>query len=140
MQTEPTMERLRARKEAKLRQKLAVLICGPTGTGKTFVSCALGEQTCRQGHRVLYMRVPRLLEALALAHADGTDCVASPKPGLLKAPEIVRRALLQSIVAPAKAERIGCGNRELKRWKREATDDLLPRRSARFWRKPGSLG
>ena len=50
----------------------AVLISGATGTGKTFVACALAHQACRQGHRALYWRVPRLFQALALARAEGT--------------------------------------------------------------------
>ena len=49
-----------------------VVITGPTGTGKTFIACALGHQACRTGHRVLYRRVPRLFEELTLAHADGS--------------------------------------------------------------------
>lgn len=49
-----------------------VLISGATGTGKTFVACALAHQACRQGYRALYWRVPRLFHALALARADGT--------------------------------------------------------------------
>lgn len=55
-----------------IAQHLAVLITGATGTGKTFLACALGEQACTQGYRVLYVRLPRLLQELALAHADGT--------------------------------------------------------------------
>ena len=55
-----------------IEQNLAVLITGATGTGKTFLSCALGEQACRKGFRVQYVRLPRLLEELQLAHADGT--------------------------------------------------------------------
>lgn len=55
-----------------IQQNLAVLITGATGTGKTFLSCALGEQACRKGLRVQYVRLPRLLEELQLAHADGT--------------------------------------------------------------------
>jgi DNA replication protein DnaC len=50
----------------------AVLISGATGTGKTFVACALAHQACRQGHRALYWRVPRLFQALTLARAEGT--------------------------------------------------------------------
>lgn len=57
---------------AYIHEHLSVLITGATGTGKTFVACALGEQACTQGHRVLYARLPRLLEELHLAHADGT--------------------------------------------------------------------
>lgn len=49
-----------------------LLITGATGTGKTFVACALAHQACRQGYRALYWRVPRLFHALALARADGT--------------------------------------------------------------------
>ena len=49
-----------------------VLITGATGTGKTFLACALAHQACRQGARALYWRVSRLFHALALARADGT--------------------------------------------------------------------
>lgn len=49
-----------------------VLITGATGTGKTYMACALAQQACRKGYRALYRRVPRLFEELTLAHADGT--------------------------------------------------------------------
>ncbi|WP_437606444.1 IS21-like element helper ATPase IstB [Sorangium sp. So ce834] len=49
-----------------------VLITGMTGVGKSYLGCALAHQACRAGFRALYRRVPRLLEELALAHADGT--------------------------------------------------------------------
>jgi DNA replication protein DnaC len=49
-----------------------VIITGATGTGKSYVACALAQQACRNGYRALYRRMPRLLEELALAHADGT--------------------------------------------------------------------
>ena len=49
-----------------------LIITGATGTGKTFLACALAHQACRTGSRVLYRRVPRLGEELTLAHADGT--------------------------------------------------------------------
>lgn len=49
-----------------------VVITGATGVGKTFLACALGQQACRHGARVLYRRVPRLVEDLLLAHADGS--------------------------------------------------------------------
>jgi DNA replication protein DnaC len=48
-----------------------VLVTGPTGTGKTWLSCALGHRACRDNRSVLYQRVPRLLEGLALARGDG---------------------------------------------------------------------
>jgi DNA replication protein DnaC len=49
-----------------------VVITGATGVGKTYLACALGQQACRQGYRVLYRRVSRLFDELALAHADGS--------------------------------------------------------------------
>jgi DNA replication protein DnaC len=49
-----------------------VVITGMTGTGKTYLGCALAQQACRLGRRALYRRVPRLLEETALAHADGS--------------------------------------------------------------------
>ena len=49
-----------------------ILITGPTGVGKTFLGCALGQQACRQGHRVIYRRIPRLFPELTLAQGDGT--------------------------------------------------------------------
>lgn len=43
-----------------------ILITGPTGSGKTYLACALGEQACRQNKRVLYYRLGRLLESLKM--------------------------------------------------------------------------
>lgn len=48
-----------------------LLISGPTGIGKSWLGCALGHKACRDGRSVLYHRVPRLFEALALARGDG---------------------------------------------------------------------
>ncbi len=46
-------------------------IVGATGVGKSWIACALGHKACRDGRTVLYQRVPRLFEALALARGDG---------------------------------------------------------------------
>jgi len=48
-----------------------LLIIGPTGVGKSYLACALSHKACRDGHLVLYQRLPRLLEELALSHHDG---------------------------------------------------------------------
>ena len=48
-----------------------LLITGKTGTGKSWLACALGHKACRDDRSVLYCRVPRLLDALALARGDG---------------------------------------------------------------------
>ncbi len=49
-----------------------VLISGATGTGKTYLACALAHQACRQGFRACYRRAPRFFDELRLARADGT--------------------------------------------------------------------
>ena len=49
-----------------------LFIIGPTGCGKSYLACALGQQACRQGLSVKYLRLPRFLEELTLAHADGS--------------------------------------------------------------------
>ena len=49
-----------------------VVITGATGVGKTYIACALAQQACRRGHRVLYRRMPRLFDELTLARADGS--------------------------------------------------------------------
>ena len=48
-----------------------VLICGPTGIGKSYLACALGHKACLEGYSTLYLRLPRLFEELRLAKADG---------------------------------------------------------------------
>ncbi|PJC02729.1 MAG: AAA family ATPase [Gallionellales bacterium CG_4_9_14_0_8_um_filter_59_50] len=48
-----------------------VLITGPTGVGKTWLACALANHACRQGHSSLYLRAPRMIEELTIAHGDG---------------------------------------------------------------------
>jgi DNA replication protein DnaC len=49
-----------------------VLVTGATGTGKTYVACALAQQACRQGYRAMYRRSSRLFDELRLARADGS--------------------------------------------------------------------
>jgi len=55
-----------------IREHLNILITGPTGVGKSYLASALGQSACRKGLRVLYRRMPRLFDELALARADGT--------------------------------------------------------------------
>ncbi|RKY24553.1 MAG: AAA family ATPase [Planctomycetota bacterium] len=49
-----------------------IILTGPTGLGKTWIACALADNACRKGHTAHYTRVPRLLQDLAIAQADGT--------------------------------------------------------------------
>ncbi|MEQ1867091.1 MAG: ATP-binding protein, partial [Micropepsaceae bacterium] len=46
-------------------------LIGPTGVGKSYLASALGHKACRDNKSVLYQRVPRLFEDLALARGDG---------------------------------------------------------------------
>lgn len=48
-----------------------LLVTGATGLGKSWIACALGHKACRDGRSVLYHRVPRLFEQLAIARGDG---------------------------------------------------------------------
>jgi DNA replication protein DnaC len=47
-------------------------ITGPTGTGKSWLACAFGNQACRQGLSVRYERTGRLLDQLRVARGDGS--------------------------------------------------------------------
>jgi DNA replication protein DnaC len=51
---------------------LNLLVIGPTGSGKSFLSCALGLSACRANHSVRYFRMSRLLFQLAQSHLDGS--------------------------------------------------------------------
>jgi DNA replication protein DnaC len=89
-----------------IREHLNILICGPTGVGKTWLACGLAHQACREGYRTLYARLPRLLQDLTLARADGrygkvlrelakTDVLVLDDWGLAKLTEEHRRDLLE---------------------------------------------
>ena len=94
MLTHPTLDQLRALKldgmvqafieleaqeEARnlahacrwIAEHRGLLITGPSGMGKSWLSCALAQKACRDGYTVHYARVPRLFADLDLAHGDG---------------------------------------------------------------------
>jgi DNA replication protein DnaC len=54
-----------------IRKHHNLVITGPTGVGKTYLACALARQACREGHKALYTRLPRLLHDLEIAKGDG---------------------------------------------------------------------
>jgi len=49
-----------------------LLITGPTGIGKSYLACAFVERACRRGFSAAYVRLPRLLQQLAVARGDGS--------------------------------------------------------------------
>jgi DNA replication protein DnaC len=49
-----------------------VIFSGPTGVGKSYLACALGQKACRERYSVVYRRASRLYDELAQARADGT--------------------------------------------------------------------
>jgi DNA replication protein DnaC len=49
-----------------------LLITGATGSGKTWLACALGKQLCQLQYSVRYVRASRLFDELAIAHGDGS--------------------------------------------------------------------
>ena len=51
--------------------KEQIILTGQTGTGKTWLACAFGHQAARLDHTVLYVRMPRLFEDMAMARLDG---------------------------------------------------------------------
>jgi DNA replication protein DnaC len=97
-----------------IRQHQTVLIVGATGTGKTYLACALGRSACRRGLTVRYVRLPRLLQDLGLARADGsygkllatlakTDLLLLDDWGLAPLADRERRDLLEVL-----EDRYGC--------------------------------
>ena len=49
-----------------------LILTGPTGIGKSFLSCAFVEAACRKGFNATYVRMPRLLHDLSVSRGDGS--------------------------------------------------------------------
>ena len=54
-----------------IKAKEQIILTGQTGTGKTWLACAFGHQAARLDHSILYVRMPRLFEDMAMARLDG---------------------------------------------------------------------
>jgi len=83
-----------------------MIITGPTGAGKTWLACALGNQACRRGLKAKFFRLPLLLEDLSESHKDATftkrltqlaklDLLILDDFGLTKLDAMARRDLLE---------------------------------------------
>ena len=79
------MDQLRASQWVKDHRNC--LITGPTGSGKTYLACALGHQACREGYRTIYYYAPKLFRALETAQAEGS--LLSLLKKLARAPLII---------------------------------------------------
>ncbi|MEO5979691.1 MAG: IS21-like element helper ATPase IstB [Chryseolinea sp.] len=49
-----------------------ILITGATGSGKSFLACALGHQACVMGYKTLYLNLNRFTEKIMVAKLDGS--------------------------------------------------------------------
>ena len=89
-----------------VKEHLNILITGPTGVGKTWIACALAHKACREGYTAGYLRLPRLLQEMAIAKGDGrypkllatlakTDVLVLDDWGLAKLTGEQRRDLLE---------------------------------------------
>lgn len=56
-----------------IKQGATIVISGATGTGKSFLACALGERACRQGHKVRYYTIQRMFDELKIARLEGKE-------------------------------------------------------------------
>ena len=55
-----------------IRSNQNIIIVGPTGSGKTYIACSLGNSAVRQGIQTVYIRLPRLAQEMKIARADGS--------------------------------------------------------------------
>jgi DNA replication protein DnaC len=55
-----------------IAEKHNVIILGATGSGKSYMACALGMEACKQFYSVKYIRLPDLLTDMAIARGNGT--------------------------------------------------------------------
>jgi len=55
-----------------IKKKQNILITGPTGSGKSFIACALGHNACAHGDSVIYHSATKLFKLLKLSNVDGT--------------------------------------------------------------------
>ncbi len=65
---------------AYIDEHQSVVLQGPTGSGKTFIACALGKQACQQQVQTKYIRLPDLL----MEYGDAVVLAGQPQKLLKK--------------------------------------------------------
>ncbi|MEE9452621.1 MAG: IS21-like element helper ATPase IstB [Gammaproteobacteria bacterium] len=55
-----------------VKQQRQILITGPTGTGKSYIACALAHKACLEGYKAKYLRFSRFFQEMLIAKADGS--------------------------------------------------------------------
>ena len=120
-----------------IRERHNIIIMGATGSGKTYIGCALGMEACKQGFTVRYVRLPELLEELAIARGQGsfkkvlaqwkkTDLLILDEWMLISLTETEARDLLEIIHARHKrASTIFCSQFDVPGWHDNLYDPTL---------------
>lgn len=52
-------------------EPMNLLLTSPTGSGKTYIACAIGIAACQREHEVLYLRMDDLARQLIITRSDG---------------------------------------------------------------------
>lgn len=114
-----------------------VILMGATGTGKTYLACALGMAAVRNFMNVCYVRLPELFAGLAIARGDGSFpkvIQQYKRPALLILDEWLlyglketeARDLLEIIEARYKvASTIFCSQFSVRGWRDKIDDPIL---------------
>ena len=53
-----------------IEQKLNIVVSGKTGSGKTYIACAIGNVACRHDYSTRYFRIPELLLEIQAAKSE----------------------------------------------------------------------
>lgn len=102
------MQILRLADMSFIKRKENVLITGATGSGKSYIASALGNQACMQGFRTQYYNTAKLFPKLKMLKADGSyikeigriekqDLLILDDFGIQQLDEMGRMALLEII-------------------------------------------
>lgn len=54
-----------------IKKQQNIIITGATGSGKSYIASALGNQACRQGYKTLYYSCKKLFDRLRIMKAEG---------------------------------------------------------------------